>query len=166
MDVLQTAGPAVLWLYGGWLVFQGQATVGTVVTFIVVLAGRLGGAIGQLGSLHVTSPGRWRCSTASSRCWTCQPRPPTTTAPGPLSERGARSASTTSPSPTAPGCGRRCRRSRSGSSQPAGRPGRPDRGRLVEQGTYPELLAAGGLYAELYQRQFQPQEPAVAQLSG
>src|SRR6266487_2311393 len=38
MDVLQTAGPAVLWLYGGWLVFHGQATVGTVVTFIVVLA--------------------------------------------------------------------------------------------------------------------------------
>jgi len=32
MDVLQTAGPAVLWLYGGWLVFHGQATVGTVVT--------------------------------------------------------------------------------------------------------------------------------------
>jgi len=24
MDVLQTAGPAVLWLYGGWLVFGGQ----------------------------------------------------------------------------------------------------------------------------------------------
>jgi ATP-binding cassette subfamily B protein len=57
MDVLQTAGPAVLWLYGGWLVFRGQATVGTVVTFIVVLAGRLGGAIGQLGSLHVNITG-------------------------------------------------------------------------------------------------------------
>lgn len=57
MDVLQTAGPAVLWLYGGWLVFHGQATVGTVVTFIVVLAGRLGGAIGSLGSLHVNITG-------------------------------------------------------------------------------------------------------------
>ncbi|HEV8650099.1 MAG TPA: ABC transporter ATP-binding protein [Actinomycetes bacterium] len=57
MDVLQTAGPAVLWLYGGWLVFGGQATVGTVVTFIVVLAGRLGGAIGSLGSLHVNITG-------------------------------------------------------------------------------------------------------------
>jgi len=55
--MLQTAGPAVLWLYGGWLVFQGQATVGTVVTFVVVLAGRLGGAIGQLGSLHVNITG-------------------------------------------------------------------------------------------------------------
>jgi ATP-binding cassette subfamily B protein len=57
MDVLQTAGPAVLWLYGSWLVFRGQATVGIVVTFIVVLAGRLGGAIGQLGSLHVNVTG-------------------------------------------------------------------------------------------------------------
>jgi ATP-binding cassette subfamily B protein len=57
MEVLETAGPAVLWLYGGWLVFRGQATVGTVVTFIVVLAGRLGGAIGSLGSLHVNITG-------------------------------------------------------------------------------------------------------------
>src|SRR6266508_987236 len=57
MDVLQTAGPAVLWLYGGWLVFHGQATVGTVVTFIVVLAGRLGGSIGSLGSLNVNITG-------------------------------------------------------------------------------------------------------------
>jgi ATP-binding cassette, subfamily B, bacterial len=57
MEVLETAGPAVLWLYGGWLVFRGQATVGTVVTFIVVLAGRLGRAIGSLGSLHVNITG-------------------------------------------------------------------------------------------------------------
>ena len=40
-----------------------------------------------------------------------------------------------------------------------------DHGRLVERGTHAELLAVGGLYAELYQRQFQAQEPAVAQLS-
>jgi ATP-binding cassette subfamily B protein len=30
-----------------------------------------------------------------------------------------------------------------------------DRGRLVEQGTHRELVAAGGLYADLYQQQFQ-----------
>jgi ATP-binding cassette subfamily B protein len=40
-----------------------------------------------------------------------------------------------------------------------------DHGRLVEHGTHTELVAVGGLYAELYQRQFQAQEPAVAQLN-
>jgi subfamily B ATP-binding cassette protein MsbA len=29
-----------------------------------------------------------------------------------------------------------------------------DRGRIVEEGTHAELLARGGLYARLYQRQF------------
>jgi ATP-binding cassette subfamily B protein len=35
-----------------------------------------------------------------------------------------------------------------------------DRGRLVEQGTHEELLAAQGLYATLYQTQFRRREPA------
>jgi ABC-type multidrug transport system fused ATPase/permease subunit len=38
-----------------------------------------------------------------------------------------------------------------------------DGGRLVERGSHLELLARGGLYAELYERQFQAQEPASVQ---
>jgi ATP-binding cassette, subfamily B, bacterial len=37
-----------------------------------------------------------------------------------------------------------------------------DSGRVVEYGKHAELLAAGGLYADLYQTQFASQEPAVA----
>ncbi|MBI4672549.1 MAG: ABC transporter ATP-binding protein [Chloroflexi bacterium] len=33
-----------------------------------------------------------------------------------------------------------------------------DDGRIVEQGTHPQLLAKGGLYAQLYQKQFKDQE--------
>ena len=37
-----------------------------------------------------------------------------------------------------------------------------DGGRIRERGTHDELLAAGGLYAELYRTQFARQEPATA----
>jgi ATP-binding cassette subfamily B protein len=57
MEVLWYASPAMLWLYGGYLVLNGQATVGTIVTFVVVLAGRLGNAASDLASMHVKVTG-------------------------------------------------------------------------------------------------------------
>jgi len=39
-----------------------------------------------------------------------------------------------------------------------------DRGRIVEEGSHAELLARGGLYARLYQRQFREDDLEVESL--
>jgi ATP-binding cassette, subfamily B, bacterial len=57
MGILGTAGPAVLWLFGGYLVVTGQESLGTVVTFATVLLGRLYGPVGSLANLQVNVVG-------------------------------------------------------------------------------------------------------------
>src|SRR5260370_8098603 len=50
MGVLGTAGPAVLWLFGGYLEVTGQEPLGTLVTFPPVLLGRLYSPVGPLAN--------------------------------------------------------------------------------------------------------------------
>ncbi len=53
MTVLQTAGPALLILAGGWLVIHEGTSVGTVFVFATVLTQRFGMAVGSLGETQV-----------------------------------------------------------------------------------------------------------------
>jgi ATP-binding cassette subfamily B protein len=55
--VLLALAPAVFWLYGGYLVLRGHTTLGTLVTFVVVLTGRLAGSVEDLASIHVKLAG-------------------------------------------------------------------------------------------------------------
>jgi ATP-binding cassette subfamily B protein len=57
MSTLQTAGPALMILFGGWLVVTGRASVGTVFVFATVLGQRLAGAVTSLAGMHVNITG-------------------------------------------------------------------------------------------------------------
>ena len=57
MSVLQAVAPALLILAGGWLVVQGQTSVGTVFVFATVLTQRFGMAAGALGETQVNLVG-------------------------------------------------------------------------------------------------------------
>ena len=57
MRVLQTVGPAVIILAGGWLVINEGVSVGTVFVFATVLTQRFGMAAGALGETHVNLVG-------------------------------------------------------------------------------------------------------------
>jgi ATP-binding cassette subfamily B protein len=56
-QVFFTLGPALLLLLGGYLVVTGQTTVGTVISVVTILAGRLAGSAGSLGNLYVNITG-------------------------------------------------------------------------------------------------------------
>jgi ATP-binding cassette subfamily B protein len=57
MRVLQTTGPAMIILAGGWLVIHEGASVGTVFVFATVLTQRFGMAAGSLGETQVNLMG-------------------------------------------------------------------------------------------------------------
>jgi len=57
MSTLQTAGPALMILFGGWLVVTGRASVGTVFVFATVLGQRLAGSVTALAGMHVNITG-------------------------------------------------------------------------------------------------------------
>lgn len=53
MSTIQTAGPALIILAGGYLVLHGRSTVGTVFVFATVLGARLAGSATSLAGTHV-----------------------------------------------------------------------------------------------------------------
>ena len=57
LNLVMVLGPALLLLLGGYLVLTGRTTLGTVVSLVVVLAGRLAGSAGSLGDLQVNIMG-------------------------------------------------------------------------------------------------------------
>lgn len=57
MRVLQTAGPALIILAGGWLIIHHGTSVGTVFVFATVLTQRFGMAAGSLGETQVNLVG-------------------------------------------------------------------------------------------------------------
>jgi ATP-binding cassette subfamily B protein len=57
MRLLGSGGPAVIFLFGGWLVIHHQASIGTVITFGTLLLGRLYGPISTFAGLHVNVVG-------------------------------------------------------------------------------------------------------------
>src|SRR3954471_8198656 len=57
MRVMGAAGPALVWLYGSYLIVHNEASLGTVITIGTVLTLRLYGAIASLGGMHVNVTG-------------------------------------------------------------------------------------------------------------
>lgn len=53
LNVTMVLGPALLLLLGGYLILTGRTTLGTVVSIVIVLAGRLAGSVGSLGNMQV-----------------------------------------------------------------------------------------------------------------
>lgn len=57
LNLLTTLAPAILLLFGGYLVLTGRTTVGTVVSVVTILLGRLGSSASNLASTRVNVTG-------------------------------------------------------------------------------------------------------------
>ncbi|QHT63663.1 ABC transporter ATP-binding protein [Paenibacillus lycopersici] len=53
LNMFSSIGPALLWMYGGWLVLRGEIGLGVIVAFTALLS-RLYGPLSQLAQLHVS----------------------------------------------------------------------------------------------------------------
>lgn len=53
LNMFSSIGPALLWMYGGWLVLHNEIGLGTIVAFTALLS-RLYGPLSQLAQLHVS----------------------------------------------------------------------------------------------------------------
>ncbi|QHW32355.1 ABC transporter ATP-binding protein [Paenibacillus rhizovicinus] len=53
LNMFSSIGPALLWMYGGWLVVQNEIGLGVIVAFTALLS-RLYGPLSQLAQLHVS----------------------------------------------------------------------------------------------------------------
>ena len=52
LGMFEATGPALIYLYGGWLVIQGEISIGTIVAFVAYLR-NLYGPISELANVHV-----------------------------------------------------------------------------------------------------------------
>src|SRR5437879_4831758 len=57
LNLLTTLGPGLLLLFGGYLVLTERTTVGTVVSVVTILAGRMAASFGNLAYAHVNVTG-------------------------------------------------------------------------------------------------------------
>jgi hypothetical protein len=81
MGTLQTAGPALMILFGGWLVVSGHASLGTVFVFATIPAAWLAGSVTSLAGMHVNITGSQALLGGCSHTWTGNPRSPTRRTP-------------------------------------------------------------------------------------
>ncbi|MDP8923302.1 MAG: ABC transporter ATP-binding protein/permease, partial [Chloroflexota bacterium] len=52
LGMFEATGPALIYLYGGWLVIQGEISIGTIIAFVAYLR-NLYGPISELANVHV-----------------------------------------------------------------------------------------------------------------